>query len=125
MSQHLPGSASQYPLLTKDPVTGEELLVTRLENKRRGLVLEGEFALGWVGKLSFEQLEFAGLLLRFRGNVQRLADALGVSYNTARARLDAIVEALEADVPQNDDVLAQLERGEIGFEEALARVKRG
>jgi hypothetical protein len=116
---------SQYPLLTKDPVTGEELLVTRLENKRRGLVLEGEFALGWVGKLSFEQLEFAGLLLRFRGNVQRLADALGVSYNTARARLDAIVEALEADAPQNDDVLAQLERGEIGFEEALTRVKRG
>jgi hypothetical protein len=124
MSQYRSQSINQYPLLTKDPVTGEELLVTRLENKRRGLVLEGEFALGWVGKLSFEQLEFAGLLLRFRGNVQRLADALGVSYNTARARLDAIVEALEADTPQNDDVLTLLERGEIAFDEALTRIKR-
>ena len=112
------------PLLTKDPITGEELTVTRLENKQRGLVLEGEFQLGWIGKLTFEQLEFAGLLLRFRGNVQRLAEALGVSYNTARARLDAIVEALgEADPQTSDDVLTQLERGELSFQEALAQVK--
>lgn len=115
---------NRYPLLTKDPITGEELLVTRLENKQRGLVLEGEFELGWIGKLTFEQLEFAGLLLRFRGNVQKLAETLGVSYNTARARLDTIVEALETDQANNNDVLTQLERGELSFAEALARIKK-
>jgi hypothetical protein len=115
---------NKYPLLTKDPITGEELTVTRLENKQRGLILEGEFAFGWIGKLTYEQLEFAGLLLRFRGNVQRLAEALGVSYNTARARLDAIVESLgEADPNTSEDVLTQLERGELTFQEALAQIK--
>jgi hypothetical protein len=115
---------NKYPLITKDPITGEELTVTRLENKQRGLVLEGEFAFGWIGKLTYEQLEFAGLLLRFRGNVQRLAEALGVSYNTARARLDAIVESLgEADPQSSEDVLTQLERGELTFQEALAKIK--
>ncbi len=116
---------NRYPLITKDPITGEELTVTRLENKQRGLVLEGEFAFGWIGKLTFEQLEFAGLLLRFRGNVQRLAEVLGVSYNTARARLDAIVEALgEPEHPNSNDILQQLERGELSFQEALQRIKK-
>lgn len=126
----------RYPLLTRDPVTNEELTVTRLENRARGLVLEGEFSLGWIGKLSPEQLEFAGLLLRHRGNVQKLASELGVAYNTARSRLDAIVEALggapeEAKAepsaipttPDRDTVLRQLERGELSFEDAMRLLK--
>lgn len=118
-----------YPLITRDPITDEELIVTRLENKRRGLVMEGEFHFGWIARLGAEQLEFAGLLLRYRGNVQKLAEALGVSYNTARSRLDAIVEALEGASPEsnssdpNDDVLGQLERGEIDFDTAMNLLK--
>jgi hypothetical protein len=127
-------------------VTNEELIVTRLENRARGLVLEAEFSLGWVGKLTPEQLEFAGLLLRYRGNVQKLATELGVAYNTARSRLDAIVEALGGvpeetqprpdPVPPSPDrvpadraavlrqtVLQQLERGEVSFEDAMRMLK--
>jgi hypothetical protein len=123
---------SRYPLITRDPVTGEELTVTRLENRARGLVLEGEFSLGWLAKLSHDQLEFVGLFLRYRGNVQKMASELGVAYNTARSRLDAIVEALggtgdsaplEPEL-ESDDVLSKLETGEIDFETALKRLKR-
>jgi hypothetical protein len=122
-----------YPLITRDPITDEELVVTRLENKSRGLVLEGEFRFGWLARLNAEQLEFAGLLLRYRGNVQKLADALSVSYNTARSRLDAIVEALEAGSAATpapvsgdagDDALRRLERGEIDFETAMKLLRR-
>jgi hypothetical protein len=123
-----------YPLITRDPITDEELVVTRIENKTRGLVLQGEFRFGWIARLTAEQLEFAGLLLRYRGNVQKLADALGVSYNTARSRLDGIVEALgggeaepSASAPSSDagdDVLSRLERGEIDFDVAMALLKR-
>ena len=119
-----------YPLITRDPVTGEELTVTRLENRARGLVMEGEFSLGWIGALTFEQLEYAGLLLRCRGNVQKVADTLGVSYNTARSRLDVIVDALggAADaveiVSSSDDVLTRLERREIDFDAAMKLLKR-
>ncbi len=45
-----------------------------------GVVLEGRFGLGWIGALTPEQLEFAGQLIRHRGNVQRLA---GLSWNVA------------------------------------------
>jgi hypothetical protein len=34
------------PLITRDPVTGGELLVTRLEAPQSGLVIEGTFRLG-------------------------------------------------------------------------------
>lgn len=125
----------QYPLITHDPFTGEELTVTRLENKARGLVLEGEFSLGWIAKLSPEQLEFAGVLLRYRGNVQKLASEMGVAYNTARSRLDDIVEALggssDAEVllekpkVNANEILSKLEAGELTYEQAMATLKRG
>ncbi len=124
----------QYPLVTHDPFTGEELTVTRLENKARGLVLEGEFSLGWIAKLSPEQLEFAGVLLRYRGNVQKLASEMGVAYNTARSRLDDIVEALggssetevvlEKPKVNANEILGKLEAGELTYEQAMATLKR-
>ena len=83
-----------HPLITRDPVSGGELIVTRLECPASGIVIEGRFSLGWIGRLTVEQLEFAGLLVRHRGNVQKVAAELGVAYNTARNRLDDIVAAL-------------------------------
>ena len=120
----------RYALPTRDPISGHEFVVTRLECPESGVVLEGEFALGWVGRLTPEQLEFAGLLVRNRGNVQKLAAEIGVAYNTARARLDEIVAALgggDAEPepappparPNRLEVLGRLERGEIGFDEAM------
>ena len=84
-----------HPLPTRDPISGGELIVTRLECPASGVVLEGRFGLGWIGALTPEQLEFAGQLVRHRGNVQRLAGELNVAYNTARSRLDGIVAALD------------------------------
>src|SRR5215831_2046094 len=97
------GAAPLNPLITRDPVTGGELIVTRLESPQSGLVIEGAFSLGWVGRLTPEQLEFVGQLVRNRGNVQKVAADLDIAYNTARNRLDDIVAALETpDVPKND-----------------------
>ncbi len=113
-----------YPLLTRDPVSGEELIVTRLECPRSGVLIEGAFSLGWLAKLSSEQLAFVGSFLEQRGNLQKLAPQLGVSYNTARNRLDDIVNALggSSERPAEPDrlaVLRQLRAGEVSFEEAM------
>jgi len=85
---------SMYPLITRDPVSGEELIVTRLECPTSGVAIEGRFSLGWIGRLTREQLDFVELLVKYRGNVQRLAQEMSVAYNTARSRLDEIVDAL-------------------------------
>ena len=125
---------------TRDPISGGELIVTRLECPPSGVVLEGRFGLGWIGALTPEQLEFVGQLVRHRGNVQRLAGELNVAYNTARSRLDAIVAALdgpgagagagaEAEAAERrrrevSDVLDRLAVGELGFEAALRQLRK-
>jgi hypothetical protein len=125
------------PLVTKDPVSGAELIVTRLESPESGVVIEGEFSLGWVGRLTPEQLDFVGLLLKHRNNLQRLANELGVAYNTARSRLDDVVAALGGEPDQDDagdgdepddrtgEILEKLASGEIDFADALGQLKRG
>lgn len=116
-----------YPLVTRDPISGGELIVTRLECPESSIVLEGNFSLGWLARLSQAQLEFVGLFLAHRGNLQRLAPELGVSYNTARNRLDDIVSALggaaETERADRLEVLNALQEGELEFEEALKRLK--
>ena len=123
-----------HPLITRDPVSGGELIVTRLECPESGIVIEGRFSLGWMGRLTVEQLEFAGLLVRHRGNVQKVAAELGVAYNTARNRLDDIVAALggpaegeerpdRPDRPDRLEVLNRLAAGEIDFAEAMRLLK--
>src|ERR671933_2112158 len=107
-----------HSLLTKDPVTGRPLIVTRLESPESGIVIEGDFSLGWISRLAPEQLDFVGLLLTNRANVQKVASDLGVAYNTARARLDEIVAALggptESDErPDRSEILDRLASGEI------------
>jgi hypothetical protein len=117
-----------HPLLTRDPITGGELIVTRLESPDSGIVIEGRFSLGWIGRLSPEQLTFVELLVKNRGNIQRLAAELDIAYNTARARLDEIV-ALLGGTPEQEprldrrQILDRLAAREISVEEALRLLK--
>ncbi|ACL25306.1 DUF2089 domain-containing protein [Chloroflexus aggregans] len=116
------------PLLTRDPITGGELIVTRLESPSSGIVIEGRFSLGWIGRLTPEQLAFVELLVKNRGNIQRLAAELDIAYNTARARLDEIV-ALLGGPPEHEprldrrQILDRLAAREISVEEALRLLK--
>lgn len=127
--------APLHPLITRDPVSGAELIVTRLESPQSGIVIEGAFTLGWIGRLTPEQLEFVGRLVRSRGNVQKVAADLAIAYNTARNRLDDIVAALEApeqatgrdqerEREWRTTVLRRLSTGEIEFDEALRLLER-
>src|SRR5256885_14146205 len=112
-----------HQLITKDPVSGGELIVTRLECPDSGIVIEGQFSLGWIGRLSREQLDFVEMLVKYRGNIQKLAAEMDVAYNTARSRLDEIVAALGG-TPGNDGLgrgARPLVGGPPGGEARLAR----
>ncbi|HET7637244.1 MAG TPA: DUF2089 domain-containing protein [Ktedonobacteraceae bacterium] len=117
-----------YPLITRDPVSGSELIVTRLECPESGIVIEGQFSLGWIGRLTREQLDFVEMLVKYRGNIQKLAAEMEVAYNTARSRLDEIVTALGG-TPENDGradrraILDRLASKEISVEEAMRLMK--
>ena len=113
------------PLPTTDPFSGGGLLVTRVEGVETGVVIEGRFDMGWMGRLTREQLDFVGVLLQRRNNLQKLAGDLDIAYNTARARFEAIVEAVGGPTePRADrkDVLRRLAAREITVEEAAAEL---
>ena len=117
-----------HPIITRDPISGNELIVTRLECPQSGIVIEGRFNLGWIGRLTREQLDFVELLVKNRGNIQKLAQDLDMAYNTARSRLDEIVTALGG-APEGDGrtdrrlILDRLSAKEISVEEAMRMLK--
>ena len=120
-----------YPLITKDPITAEPLIVTRLQGPGTGIIIEGQFSLGWIGRLTADQLSFVEVLIRQRGNLQRVAAELTMSYNTARSRMDEIADLLgtpeAAPPPQvaapDSSVLDQLAAGTLSFDEAMHQLR--
>ncbi len=119
-----------YPLLTRCPICDGELQATRLACVSCHGAVEGRFELGGILRLNREQLQFVELLVKNRGNINKVADEIGVSYTTARNRMDDIVTALGygASAPQGPsaerlDVLARLERGALTPEAALDMLK--
>jgi len=123
------------PVPSRDPFDGGRLVVTRLENPETGTIIEGRFDLGWVGRLTREQLDFVGLLVKHRANVQRLAGDIGIAYNTARARLDEIVQAVGGSVDEGaasdpspaasvDEVLDGLASGAVDAAKAIDQLRR-
>lgn len=116
-----------HPLLTTCPVCGGELHAVRLACDDCHTSLDGQFTLGWLGRLSREQLEFVELMVKNRGNINSVASDLKVAYNTARNRLDGIVAALGYATPTADEngrpdrraVLDRLAAKEISVEEAM------
>ena len=131
-------------LLTRDPVSGYPLEVTRLECAETGVKIEGRFSLGWMGRLTPEQLDFVGVVLAHRANLQKVAAYLGVAYNTVRSRMDEVVTALgglpgedgdseaeaeraaaqEAAKAERARVLAALSSGEMSVDDAQAALAR-
>src|SRR5689334_18714951 len=114
-----------YPLLTTCPVCGGPLHAVKLSCGECHATIEGRFTLGWLGRLSREQLEFVELMVKNRGNINGVAGELKIAYNTARSRLDDIVGALGYGAPAADArpdrraVLDSLAAKEISVEDAM------
>lgn len=125
-------------LPTQDPFGRGPLVVTSLESPTTGVTITGRFSLGWLGRLTPEQIELVGVLLARRNNLQQLAADLGVSYNTIRSRFDEIVEAIGPVTPTAGDeaptgggagrtrreILQRVAQGELTTEEASAELRR-
>lgn len=119
-----------YSILTRCPICSGELLATRLDCTNCHGAIEGEFELGLLKRLTQEQLQLIALLVKNRGNMNRVATELGVHYNTVRNRMDELATAMgfgESAPPPADrqrlDLLEQLGQGGLSPEEALARLK--
>lgn len=122
--------SSFRPMPVRCPACEGPLAVRVLFCPACGTEVSGRFALSEFALLPKEHLEFLRLFVRARGNLKEVERALGVSYPTVRARLEALLRALgyeEAEEARTGrlEVLEALRRGEITVEEAVARLREG
>lgn len=110
-------------------------MVTEVSTLDGSTRIQGRFALPRFALLDDDQTRFLETFLRCRGMLNGVERELGLSYPTVRARLDALLEALdlvaEGAPPRRPDrsldskrqILDQLEQGAITPEEAKLRLK--
>ncbi|MFO7695818.1 MAG: DUF2089 domain-containing protein [Anaerolineae bacterium] len=82
-----------HPMSSRCPVCGDTLRVSGLHCPGCDATITGQFDLGIFGRLSADQLAFAGLLVRCDGKITRVEQELGLCYPTVRNRLDALIRA--------------------------------
>ena len=95
-------SAAAHPLPALDPIAGGPLIITELEAPESGVTLRGRFEVPRFARLSPDQAHYLEIFLRCRGMLNSVERELGISYPTARARLDAVLKALELHAVRED-----------------------
>ena len=120
----------EHTLPKRCPACGAAMRVKLLGCAGCGTEIQGEFPLGRFEALDAEQWLFLELFIRSRGSLKDTGAVLGVSYPTARMKLDALIAALgfESEPRQGSwrlRVLEQLKRGELTADEALKLLQGG
>ena len=104
--------------------------VTTLTCTECGTRIEGRFSLCRFCQLDEATRALLEGFLRARGNVRELQRELGVSYPTARSRLEQLWEQLGCQKTEEgpretaDEIVARLRAGEIDVSEATTRLKQ-
>ncbi len=111
---------AEHVIPTACPVCAEPLRVTRLSCQGCGTELSGQFRPCPYCSIGGVDRELLDMFIASRGNMKAVERQLGVSYPTARSRVDALVEKLLPGLgqPSELETLVALARGELTVEEA-------
>jgi hypothetical protein len=123
-----------YATPTQCPTCGSRLHVNGLACDTCDTEVRGHFSTCEFCSLDDAQRGLLRVFLASRGNAKELERHLGVSYPTARARLDELLTALDivptqsvpASKPANRrEVIAALAQGDLDVDAALAKLEEG
>ena len=114
----------------KCPACGEDMHVCLLRCPVCATEVQGDFIPGRFSRLSAEQLSFLETFIRCRGNLKDVGMIIGISYPTARNRLDAMIQALgfeekSALTERRLEILTQVKEGKLTAEQALGLLQGG
>lgn len=121
-----------YPTPTQCPTCHSRLHVNGLGCDTCSTEVRGRFGTCEFCSLDDDQRRLLRVFLASRGNAKELERHLGVSYPTARARLDDLLAALDiipTPVPATKresrrQVIAALAQGDLDVDTALARLEQ-
>jgi len=119
--------ATEWNELTK-MTQGKPITVERVRVADRGIVIEGSFALPPLASLSAEDQVFVMAFMRCHGSIKEMEEMFGISYPTVKNRINRIARQLEfveiVSISLGEEVIGELERGEISTEEAIRRLSK-
>jgi hypothetical protein len=105
---------------------GKPVTVERVRLVDGDIAIEGSFALPPLAGLSAEDQVFVMAFVRCHGSIKAMEEMFGISYPTVKNRLNRIARQLEfveiVKVSPGEEVIGELERGEISAEEAIRRL---
>ncbi len=106
---------------------GKSITVERVRLVDSGIAIEGSFALPPLANLSAEDQVFIMAFVHCHGSIKDMEETFGISYPTVKNRLNRIAGQMEmvevVRVSPQEDVLGELERGEISADEAVRRLE--
>ena len=106
---------------------GAAIEIDRIRLKENNVYIEGSFELPPLALLTMEDQIFITAFIRCSGSIKDMEDLFGISYPTVKNRLNSISEKLEfveINPPASrNEVITQLERGEISVEEAIKNLE--
>lgn len=94
-------------MISKCPCCSGTLNITSLQCPDCGVELRNTFELSVFDRLDKEQMEFLLSFLKYRGSLKSLQDEIGISYPTAKKRLEELLTALE--IGQEEEASAEQE----------------
>jgi hypothetical protein len=119
--------AREWLELTK-MTQGKPITVERVRLVDSDIAIEGSFSLPPLANLSAEDQVFVMAFVRCSGSIKDMEQMFGISYPTVKNRLNRIAQQLEfveiVRVSPREEVLEELERGEISADEAIRRLEK-
>lgn len=117
--------AKEWLELTK-MTQGKPVTVERVRLVESDIAIEGSFTLPPLANLSAEDQVFVMAFVRCSGSIKEMEEMFGISYPTVKNRINRIAGQLEFveinKLSPQEEVLSELERGEISADEAIRRL---
>ncbi len=107
---------------------GRPVTVERVRLVDSDIAIEGSFTMPPLAGLSAEDQVFVMAFVRCHGSIKDMEEMFGISYPTVKNRINRIARQLEfveiMPVSDQEEVISELEHGEISAEEAIRRLSK-
>ena len=111
-----------------DLTQNKKIRIERVKIVESGIVIDGNFDLPPLAQLSMEDQIFVAAFVKSHGSIKDMEALYGVSYPSIKNRLNRISKAFDfIDItPANPagNILEDLEKGNISFEQAIKELKK-
>lgn len=107
---------------------GKPIIIERIRLVDSDIVIEGSFSLPPLANLSTDDQVFVMAFMRCDGSIKDMEKMFGISYPTVKNRISRIARQLEfveiVSISSEEEVIGELERGDITAEEAIRRLSK-